>query len=157
MFHKPNECIGCPMYDDGQGFVPDELTPGATTFILGQNPGEQEEDEGKPFCGKPGWVMENVYMPLAGLRRGENVSIGNVLKCRWRNPSKRDVLNPNGKKTNDMPPAMILNKAIKHCMEAHLRIPAEVDLIIATGSIAWKAMGNKTSISDWRGYLVDGP
>ena len=54
MLPKPPACVGCPLYQTGQGFVPDENIEGAQVYVLAQNPGEQEEKEGKPKVGKVG-------------------------------------------------------------------------------------------------------
>ena len=81
MLPKPEGCIGCPLFGDGMGFVPDEIIEGAEVFVLGQNPGEEEEAEHIPFTGRTGQRMDKRFLPLAGLTRGENVSVGNVYKC----------------------------------------------------------------------------
>lgn len=143
---KPPECVSCPMYGDGLGFTPDdEPVERATVFVLGQNPGEDEEREGKAFIGKTGQMLVNEFFPRGGnLVRGETVMCGNAIKCRWIK---------NGKKVNELPPAAILNPALEHCIKAHLRIPNNIQLIVACGVLAWKAMGGKGSISDWRGFL----
>ena len=88
MLPKPPSCIGCPLYGDGLGYVPDELVPGATTLVLMQNPGEEEEARGRPAVGKSGQAMDEKLLPRAGLTRGVNVSVANVLKCRALEPSK---------------------------------------------------------------------
>src|SRR3990167_6890881 len=78
-------CQGCSMYQTGaQPFVPDEIVDGSEVFVLGQNPGVDECREGRPFVGKTGQVMMQRYFPEAGLERGGNVSLGNVLRCRGR-------------------------------------------------------------------------
>ena len=145
MLVKPEACQGCPMYQDGRGFVPDELVDGADTFVLGQNPGEEEEKTGRPFVGKTGQVMINTYFPAGGLIRGENVSIGNVLRCRWQG-------------TNNLPTGKTLIQSINHCKQAHLRIPSSVKWIVAQGALALKCArpGETYSINDWRGFLIPG-
>lgn len=109
-------------------------------MIIGQNPGADEVREGRPYVGKTGQVMEREYFPAAQLLRGENVSIGNTLRCRWRG-------------TNEMPQGDILRQAVAHCTRAHLRIPPATKLIVAQGAHAWRALGNETAITDWRGFL----
>src|SRR5574337_1969195 len=100
------------MYQDGKGLVRDEIVPGAKVFILMQNPGDTEEQEGMPACGKTGQLMNSKFLPLAGLTRGVDVSVGNIIRCRWQH-------------TNDMPPDEILEEAAIHCMDNYLRIPDE--------------------------------
>lgn len=129
------------MFQDGsQAFVPDELVEGAEVFVLGQNPGADEAREGRPFVGKTGQVMESRYFPEAGLERGVNVSLGNALRCRWRG-------------SNDLPPESVLAGALSHCMQAHFRPPSTTRLVVAQGGLAWRAMGQKGKITEWRGFL----
>ena len=141
MLPKPDGCRGCPL--DGPGsFVPDEIVD-SPVFVLGQNPGADEERAGRPFVGRSGQELDNKYLPLAGLERGR-VSLGNVLRCRWKG-------------TNDLPTGVVLRDAVRHCTDAHLRIPPATQLVIAHGALAWKLLngklGEERSISEWRGFL----
>lgn len=138
--------LGCPLYSDGQGFVEDELVPAASILVLGQNPGAQEERLGKPFVGPTGELQTQHFFPLARLERGKNVSIANVLKCRW---------SENGKKTDKLPPENILTEAIDHCTTHHLQIPPTTTLVIAEGAVAasWCA-GRHISVHQFRGHVV---
>lgn len=131
------------MYQDGKGFVPDELVEGAPVFVLGQNPGAEEEKAGKPFVGKTGQVMLNKYFPIAGLVRGENVSIGNAIRCRWRN-------------SNNLPSGKVLQGAMDHCTKVHLRFPSSTRFRVSQGAIAAKCLSSlpNISIQDWRGFLI---
>lgn len=99
-----------------------------------------------PLIGKTGYVMEHEYFPLAGLERGVNVSLANVLKCRWIK---------NGRRTNDMPSGATLKGAVKHCTEAYLRIPPETKLVVAMGVHAATYLGCTGSITDWRGHVFE--
>jgi len=129
------------MYQTGaQPFVPDEIVDGSEVFVLGQNPGVDECREGRPFVGKTGQVMMQRYFPEAGLERGVNVSLGNVLRCRWQN-------------SNDLPPEPALTKAIQHCQAAHFRPPSTTRLVVAQGGLAWRAMGQSGKVTEWRGFL----
>ena len=59
----------------------------AKMVIVGEAPGRDEDLQGKPFVGKSGELLENILRAL-GLRRGADVAIINVLKC--RPPNNRD-------------------------------------------------------------------
>lgn len=168
MLPKPEACKGCPMYDDGMGFVPDSLVPGADTMIVMQNPGETEELTGTPACGDTGQLMNVSFIPLAELSRTvtvhaspaatvttADVSVGNIIKCRWRDES--------GKKTNVLPPNDILEVATGHCTNAHLQVPVSTKVIVAQGSLAFKyfshdilkeADGKDSTVTNWRGSVL---
>lgn len=144
MLPKPDSCVGCPLYGNGRGFVPDEIVDGAEVMVVGQNPGEQEEAQGRPFVGATGKVMEQGFFPLAGLERGK-VSIGNAIRCRW-------------KKSNLLPPlgtaAKVAEQALAHCKQAHLRIPESTRLVVAQGDYALTSLTGERGITGWRGWLV---
>lgn len=161
MLAKPAACVGCPLYGDGKGFVPDELVPGAEVLVLAQNPGGDEEkgdrvvgyaggrpiyqtDTPRPLIGKTGYELTTTYLPIAGLTRGKDVSLANVLKCRAVK---------NGRRTNDLPAPSVVDVAVAHCTGAHLSIPKSVRLVIAMGALAWQALGGSGSITEWRGFL----
>ena len=65
----------------------------ADWLLVGEAPGAEEDARGEPFVGQAGKLLDGM---LAGidLKRGENVYIANVLKCRPpgnRNPEHAEV------------------------------------------------------------------
>ncbi|MGE5795071.1 MAG: uracil-DNA glycosylase [Bacteroidota bacterium] len=61
--------------------------------IVGEAPGAEEDARGEPFVGQAGRLLDSM-LAAVGLRRGENVYIANVLKCRPpgnRNPEPFEV------------------------------------------------------------------
>ena len=65
----------------------------AQWLLVGEAPGAEEDARGEPFVGQAGRLLDGM---LAGidLKRGENVYIANVLKCRPpgnRNPEQSEV------------------------------------------------------------------
>lgn len=61
--------------------VPPEVVPGAKILIVGRDPGEQEVLQGRPFVGPSGQLLDRC-LGLAGLRRGKDVSITNLVGTR---------------------------------------------------------------------------
>jgi uracil-DNA glycosylase len=61
--------------------------PDADWLFIGEAPGAEEDRRGEPFVGRAGQLLDNMLAAL-GLRRGANVYIANVLKC--RPPGNRD-------------------------------------------------------------------
>lgn len=146
---KPEGCVGCSWFQDGKGFVPDENIL-ADVVVLMQNPGGTEVDFAKPAVGQAGKDMDYNFIPLAGLVRGETVTVSNVLKCRWN-------------ESNDLPWDDAQRQAVQHCTSRHLRVPPSTKLIIAQGKLAFEyAMGGAlreedgkvASITNWRGFLL---
>jgi uracil-DNA glycosylase family 4 len=65
----------------------------AEWMIVGEAPGAEEDARGEPFVGQAGRLLDSMLAAI-GLRRGENVYIANVLKCRPpgnRNPEPYEV------------------------------------------------------------------
>jgi uracil-DNA glycosylase family 4 len=143
VIQKPGGCAACPLFDDGQGFAQDEIVEGAQVLVLLQNPGENEERDGRPAVGKTGELLNDRLLPAARLKRGLDVSVANVLRCRWRNPKT-------GNKTNDLPVGDTLTRAVSSCRQYDNAGDARV--VLAAGALAWKATGQSSTISEWRGY-----
>jgi DNA polymerase len=62
-------------------------------MLIGEAPGAEEDRLGDPFVGQAGKLLDNMLAAI-GLKRGENVYIANVLKCRPpgnRNPEPGEV------------------------------------------------------------------
>ena len=65
----------------------------ADWMLIGEAPGAEEDRLGDPFVGQAGKLLDNMLAAIE-LRRGENVYIANVLKCRPpgnRNPTPEEV------------------------------------------------------------------
>jgi uracil-DNA glycosylase family 4 len=65
----------------------------ADWLVVGEAPGENEDQQGEPFVGQAGKLLDNMLAAL-GLNRREHVYIANVLKCRPpgnRNPEPEEV------------------------------------------------------------------
>ncbi|MDO8350971.1 MAG: uracil-DNA glycosylase [Gallionella sp.] len=53
----------------------------ADWLFVGEAPGEEEDASGEPFVGQAGRLLDNVLTSIK-LKRGDNVYIANVIKCR---------------------------------------------------------------------------
>ena len=68
--------------------------PNAEWLIVGEAPGADEDLKGEPFVGQAGKLLDNMLAAIK-LKRGQNVYIANVLKCRPpenRNPQVEEVM-----------------------------------------------------------------
>ena len=67
--------------------------PNADIMFIGEGPGADEDDQGIPFVGKAGKLMDQAFKGL-GIDRDE-VYIANIVKCRPpnnRNPEKDEAI-----------------------------------------------------------------
>lgn len=63
--------------------------PDAEVMFIGEGPGQQEDEQGLPFVGRSGQLLDR-YLEAIGLFRDKNIFIGNIVKC--RPPQNRDPL-----------------------------------------------------------------
>ena len=78
-------CDGCRLRSGCQRVVFGDGGPGAVLFVLGEAPGEVEDDEGLPFVGESGRLLRSKLFPAFAQRE---VFISNTARC--RPPSNRD-------------------------------------------------------------------
>jgi len=75
--HLP-ECRGCPLYANGTRPVFGEGKRAARVVFVGEQPGNVEEQQGRPFVGPAGRVLDRALQE-AGIDRGE-VYLTNAVK-----------------------------------------------------------------------------
>lgn len=79
-------CKKCPLFRERTNTVPGEGNPRAEILFIGEGPGKNEDEQGKPFVGQAGKFL-NELIGLIGKKR-EDIFIANVVKC--RPPGNRD-------------------------------------------------------------------
>ena len=86
-------CIACSLHKSRKQTVFGVGDEQADWMLIGEAPGAEEDRLGEPFVGQAGRLLDNMLAAI-GLKRGENVYIANVLKCRPpgnRNPAPEEV------------------------------------------------------------------
>src|SRR5881397_309842 len=86
-------CDACGLCQTRKQSVPGVGDIHADWLFVGEAPGAEEDARGEPFVGQAGRLLDNMLVAL-GMKRGENVYIANVLKCRPpgnRTPSPLEV------------------------------------------------------------------
>jgi uracil-DNA glycosylase family 4 len=87
------DCTVCPLRAGCTQTVFGVGDENADWLLVGEAPGAEEDRLGEPFVGQAGRLLDNMLAALS-LRRGEDVYIANVLKCRPpgnRNPEAAEV------------------------------------------------------------------
>ncbi len=79
-------CQLCALADTRKNAVPGAGRPDADIMLIGEGPGYHENEQGLPFVGAAGKLLDELLAAI-GLNR-EDVYITNVLKC--RPPGNRD-------------------------------------------------------------------
>lgn len=82
------KCQKCPLYENATNPVPGEGNPEAEIMFIGESPGYNEDQQGRPFVGQAGKLLDQL-LQLIKVRRTD-VFIANVVK--HRPPENRDPL-----------------------------------------------------------------
>jgi len=113
--------------------------PQADWLFIGEAPGADEDRRGEPFVGAAGQLLDNMLAAIQ-LKRGDNVYIANVLKC--RPPQNRD---PHGEEVVRCDPYLKRQVAL-----------IRPRLIVALGRFAAQSvLDTDASIASLRGKLHD--
>jgi uracil-DNA glycosylase family 4 len=85
---KVASCTTCALHKSRTHAVPGEGPERVEIMFIGEGPGYHEDQQGRPFVGPSGRLLEK-WLALIGLTR-DQVYIANVVKC--RPPNNRDPL-----------------------------------------------------------------
>jgi uracil-DNA glycosylase family 4 len=131
------QCTACGLCRTRNRTVPGVGDPKAEWLLIGEAPGAEEDARGEPFVGQAGRLLDSMLAAL-GMRRGENVFIANVLKCRPpnnRTPEPGEV------------------EACRPYLERQIAL-LQPKLIVALGkSAAAQLLGTDASIASLRGRV----
>lgn len=87
-------CVACPLHEKRNKAVFGVGDENADWLFVGEGPGADEDAQGEPFVGQAGKLLDNMLAAIK-LKRGDNVYIGNIVKCRPpgnRNPEPAEAL-----------------------------------------------------------------
>ena len=87
------QCTACPLHAKRTQTVFGVGDEQADWMFVGEGPGAEEDAKGEPFVGQAGRLLDNM-LAAVGMKRGENVYIANVVKCRPpgnRNPEAGEM------------------------------------------------------------------
>ena len=79
-------CQKCPLSTTRTNTVPGEGSPTSEIMFVGEGPGREEDESGRPFVGRAGRFLDELIESLP--MRREDVYIANIVKC--RPPGNRD-------------------------------------------------------------------
>ena len=74
-------CTSCILHKQRRQAVFGVGDERAEWLFIGEGPGAEEDARGEPFVGQAGKLLDNMLAAI-GLKRGDNVYIANVVKCR---------------------------------------------------------------------------
>lgn len=86
------DCTLCGLSETRKHTVPGEGSATAEVMFIGEGPGKDEDEQGRPFVGRAGKLLDELISSI-GMRR-EDVYILNMVKCRPpgnRNPESGEM------------------------------------------------------------------
>jgi len=134
------DCQRCPLGSTRKNLVFGDGNPQAQLVFVGEAPGSDEDEQGVPFVGRAGQLL-NRALEMVGLGR-EEVYIANILKCR---PPNNRAPEPS---------------EISVCMPFLLKQLEAIrpKLVCALGAVAMNTlMGRKMPITKVRGSVLTTP
>ncbi len=140
-------CKACDLYKTGTQTVFGEGSSKARVMMVGEQPGNSEDLEGKPFVGPAGRLLDKA-LERAGIDRSK-VYVTNVVKhFKWVQVGKRRIHSkPNAREI----------AACSPWLEAEIAL-VKPKVIVCLGATAAQALlGKNFRVTRQRGELVDSP
>jgi uracil-DNA glycosylase len=140
-------CWACDLWKRGTQTVFGEGSAKARVMLVGEQPGDQEDIQGRPFVGPAGKILDKA-LAEAGIDR-EDVYVTNAVKhFKWE---------PRGKRRIHKKPNSIEIAACKPWLEAEIEV-VHPQVIVCLGATAAQALlGREFKVSTQRGVWVPSP
>jgi uracil-DNA glycosylase len=138
------QCTRCPLYKDATQVVPGEGSPRSRVMMVGEQPGDKEDQQGKPFVGPAGRMLDRAIAE-AGLDRRKIFVTNAVKHFKFEQRGKRRL--------HKKPNAYEIDRC-RWWQEQELRI-IKPELVVALGATALRSLtGKPTAIVKLRGRAV---
>lgn len=141
------ECKACDLWKTGTQTVFGEGKQSSTVMFIGEQPGNSEDLEGRPFVGPAGGLLDKA-LEEAGIDRGQ-VYVTNVVKhFKWE---------PRGKRRIHKKPNALEITACRPWLEAEIAVVKPRAIICLGATAAQAVIGPKFKVSIQRGTFVESP
>lgn len=132
-----SSCAACPLYQTRKKTVFGVGDEQANWLFIGEGPGAREDEQGEPFVGQAGKLLDSMLQAI-NLSRSQDVYIANIVKC--RPPNNR---NPQDEEAQQCRPYLLRQIAL-----------IQPRLIVTLGKVAAQnLLATNDSIADLRGKL----
>jgi DNA polymerase len=141
------ECRACDLWRSGTQTVFGEGSGRAEVMMVGEQPGDREDIEGRPFVGPAGKVLDKA-LEQVGVDR-DLVYVTNVVKhFKWR---------PRGKRRIHQKPNAEEIRACRPWLDSELTL-VRPRVLVCLGSVAAQALlGRQFRVTRERGRFVESP
>ena len=140
-------CKACPLWQTGTQTVFGEGAAKADVIFVGEQPGDREDVEGRPFVGPAGQLLDRALVE-AEIDRSQ-VYVTNVVKhFKWK---------PQGKRRIHQKPNWREIAACRPWLDAEVALLKPRVLVCLGATAAQALLGKDFRVSRQRGELVDSP
>jgi uracil-DNA glycosylase family protein len=137
-------CRACPLWKDATQTVFGEGLKRARVMLVGEQPGEREDVEGKPFVGPAGRILDQA-LEESGIDRGDAYVTNVVKHFKWK---------PRGKRRIHQTPRAEEIRACAPWIESEIAV-VDPEVLVCLGATAVKAvMGPKYRVMKDHGRFV---
>jgi uracil-DNA glycosylase family protein len=140
-------CTRCDLYTCGTQTVFGEGSVDADVMLVGEQPGDKEDLEGRPFVGPAGRILDKALTD-AGIDRGRAYVTNAVKHFKWRPAGKRRIhQKPNAEEV----------RACRPWLEAELEL-VRPKVVVCLGATAAQALLGRTfRVTQQHGQWVEWP
>ncbi|MDQ1710734.1 MAG: uracil-DNA glycosylase [Frankiaceae bacterium] len=140
-------CTACHLYELGTQTVFGEGRAHADLMLVGEQPGDREDVEGRPFVGPAGHLLDKALAD-AGITRAKVYLTNAVKHFKWK---------PAGKRRIHVRPDAYEVRACRPWLDAEIAV-VRPRLVVALGATAAQALlGNDFRVTKDRGRVFDLP
>lgn len=141
-------CRGCELYRDATQGVIGDGDPDAPLVLLGEQPGDREDQQGEPFVGPAGKLLDKA-LAEAGIEPADVFKTNVVKHFRWSGTR--------GKQRIHKSPARAHVTACAPWLDAELALVRPTGVVILGGTAGKAVYGSSFKVGETRGRLIDWP
>jgi uracil-DNA glycosylase family protein len=138
-------CRGCPLWRDATQAVFGEGRKRAAVMLVGEQPGDQEDIEGRPFVGPAGRVLDEA-LAEAGIDRSTTYVTNAVKHFKFEARGKRRI---------HAKPTWSETTACRPWLEAELAVVEPRVLVCLGATAAQSLLGKQFRVTKQRGEWID--
>ena len=141
------ECRGCELWREASRAVFGEGPRDARLMLVGEQPGDREDTEGRPFVGPAGHLLDRALTEV-GLERAEVYVTNAVKHFRWEQ---------RGKKRIHRKPDLAHVRACDPWLREELRVVAPRVVLLLGATAGQAVLGSGFRVTRDRGRFLDAP
>jgi len=139
------DCRGCALWENATQTVFGEGPAPAELMLVGEQPGDQEDQQGHPFVGPAGRVLDEA-LELAGIDRQRVYTTNAVKHFKWEARGKRRI---------HAKPTWSEQLACRPWLEAELAVVRPRVLVCLGATAAQSLLGKQFRVTKERGRWLD--